>query len=41
MGTKPLSANDLSRGILEQLQEFICGLPKHNDVTALTLMRAN
>jgi serine phosphatase RsbU (regulator of sigma subunit) len=41
MGTKPSSANDLSRGILEQLQDFICGLPKHNDVTALTLMRAN
>ncbi len=41
MGTKPVSANDLSRGILEQLQDFICGLPKHNDVTALTLMRAN
>ena len=41
MGSKPLSANDLSRGILEQLQEFIRGLPKHNDVTALTLMRAN
>jgi sigma-B regulation protein RsbU (phosphoserine phosphatase) len=41
MGTKPLSATDLSRGILEQLQGFICGLPKHNDVTALTLMRVN
>jgi serine phosphatase RsbU (regulator of sigma subunit) len=41
MGTKPPSATDLSRGILEQLQGFICGLPKHNDVTALTLMRSN
>jgi serine phosphatase RsbU (regulator of sigma subunit) len=41
MGTKPLSATDLSRGILQHLQGFICGLPKHNDVTALTLMRAN
>jgi len=41
MNTKPSSATHLSRGILEQLQGFICGLPKHNDVTALTLMRAN
>lgn len=41
MGTKPSSATDLSREILEQLQGFIRGLPKHNDVTALTLMRAN
>ncbi len=41
MGTKPPSATDLSRGILEQLQSFLCSVPKHNDVTALTLMRAN
>jgi serine phosphatase RsbU (regulator of sigma subunit) len=41
MGTKPRSATDLSRDILEQLQNFIRGLPKHNDVTALTLVRAN
>jgi serine phosphatase RsbU (regulator of sigma subunit) len=41
MGTKPPSATDLSRGILEQLQSFICSVPKHNDVTALTLVRAN
>src|SRR5713226_4271899 len=41
MGTKPPSATDLSRGILQQLQSFICSVPKHNDVTALTLMRAN
>src|SRR6266404_332278 len=41
MGTKPLSATELSRGILEQLQSFICSVPKHNDVTALTLVRAN
>src|SRR6266446_7671154 len=39
MGTKPPSATDLSRGILEQLQSFICSVPKHNDVTALTLVR--
>ena len=41
METKPPSATDLSRGILEQLQSFICSVPKHNDVTALTLVRAN
>ncbi len=40
MGTKPNSATDLSRGILEQVQSFMCALPKHNDVTALTLLRA-
>src|SRR4030088_2778817 len=38
MGTKPSSATHLSRGILEQLQSFICSVPKHNDVTALTLV---
>jgi len=41
MGTKANSATDLSRGILEQVQSFMCALPKHNDVTALTLLRAN
>lgn len=41
MGTKPPSATDLSRGILEQLQNFVCSVPKHNDVMALTLMRAS
>jgi phosphoserine phosphatase RsbU/P len=41
MGTNPHSATDLSRGILEQLQSFICSVPKHNDVTALSLKRAN
>jgi serine phosphatase RsbU (regulator of sigma subunit) len=41
MGTKPQSATDLSRGILEQVQGFIRGIPKHNDVTALTLVRAS
>jgi serine phosphatase RsbU (regulator of sigma subunit) len=40
MGSKPNSATDLSRGILEQVQSFMCALPKHNDVTALTLLRA-
>ena len=41
MGTEPSSATDLSRGILEQLQSFICSVPKHNDVTALSLKRAS
>jgi sigma-B regulation protein RsbU (phosphoserine phosphatase) len=41
MGTEPSSATDLSRGILEQLQSFICSVPKHNDVTALSLRRAS
>jgi sigma-B regulation protein RsbU (phosphoserine phosphatase) len=41
MGTKPSSATNLSRGILEGLQGFVRGFPKHNDVTALSLRRAN
>jgi serine phosphatase RsbU (regulator of sigma subunit) len=41
MGSKPPSATDLSRGILEQVQDFMCAYPKHNDVTALILMRAS
>jgi len=41
MGSKPPSATDLSRSILEQVQGFVCAYPKHNDMTALTLMRAN
>jgi serine phosphatase RsbU (regulator of sigma subunit) len=40
MGSKPPSATHLSRGILEQVQSFVCAIPKHNDVTALTLVRA-
>jgi len=39
--SKPPSATDLSRGILEQVQSFMCAYPKHNDVTALSLRRAN
>jgi serine phosphatase RsbU (regulator of sigma subunit) len=35
------SASALSRGILEQVQAFMCKAPTHNDVTALTLVRAN
>src|SRR5262252_463224 len=41
MNTRPASASDLSRGILEQVQSFMCAYPKHNDVTALTLRRTN
>ena len=41
MKSKPPSATDLSRGILEQVQSFMCAYPKHNDVTALSLRRAN
>ena len=29
------------KATVEQLQSFICSVPKHNDVTALTLVRAN
>jgi len=32
-------AKDLSHGILQGVQDFMCRPPKHNDVTALTLTR--
>jgi phosphoserine phosphatase RsbU/P len=35
------SAKQLSQRILEEVQAFLHGPPKHNDVTALTLIRAN
>jgi sigma-B regulation protein RsbU (phosphoserine phosphatase) len=35
------SAKDLSEHILQQVQDFMCEIPKHNDVTALTLTRLN
>ena len=35
------SAKDLSQSILERVQDFMCRVPKHNDVTALTLTRGN
>jgi sigma-B regulation protein RsbU (phosphoserine phosphatase) len=41
IGSNHSSATALSRGILEQLQSFIRCVPKHNDVTALSLKRAN
>ena len=34
-----ISAKDLSQRILGQVQDFVCRIPKHNDVTALTLTR--
>ncbi len=41
MQAGPASAKDLSQRILEEVQSFMHTVPKHNDVTALTLMRAN
>jgi len=35
------SAKDLSHRILQQVQDFMHMVPKHNDVTALTLTRGN
>jgi serine phosphatase RsbU (regulator of sigma subunit) len=37
----PASARDLSHRILEEVQTFMHTAPRHNDVTALTLMRSN
>jgi serine phosphatase RsbU (regulator of sigma subunit) len=36
----PTSAKDLSQNILQRVQDFMRMVPKHNDVTALTLTRA-
>ncbi|MGA2965533.1 MAG: SpoIIE family protein phosphatase [Terriglobales bacterium] len=41
MQAGPASAKDLSRRILQRVQEFMRRGPKHNDVTALTLTRGN
>lgn len=35
------SAKDLSQNILQQVQDFMHMVPKHNDVTALTLTRGS
>ena len=40
MQAGPSSARDLSRNILQGVQDFMHMAPKHNDVTALTLTRA-
>lgn len=41
MNASPETASALSRTILETVQEFMCAVPTHNDVTALTLVRAS
>jgi serine phosphatase RsbU (regulator of sigma subunit) len=41
MQTGPASAKDLSQSILQRVQDFMHMAPKHNDVTALTLIRGN
>ena len=41
MQVGPPTAKDLSQRILEEVQSFMHTSPKHNDVTALTLMRGN
>src|SRR5271169_438418 len=41
MQAEPSSAKDLSRNILQRMQDFMHMAPKHNDVTALTLTRGN
>ena len=40
MQAGPATAKDLSQNILQRVQDFLSMAPKHNDVTALTLMRA-
>ena len=41
MQAGPASAKDLSRSILQRVQDFMHMAPNHNDVTALTLTRGN
>ena len=41
MQAGPSSAKDLSQNILQSVQEFMHMVPRHNDVTALTLTRGN
>lgn len=41
MQTGSSSAKDLSQNILQRVQDFMRMVPKHNDVTALTLTRGN
>jgi len=41
MQAGPSSAQDLSRSILQGVQDFMHMVPKHNDVTTLTLTRGN
>jgi serine phosphatase RsbU (regulator of sigma subunit) len=39
MGISTHSAKELSHSILARVQDFMCAVPRHNDVTALTLVR--
>jgi serine phosphatase RsbU (regulator of sigma subunit) len=39
MGISTHSAKELSHSILARVQDFMCSVPRHNDVTALTLVR--
>jgi serine phosphatase RsbU (regulator of sigma subunit) len=41
MKAGPASAQDLSRRILERVQDFVHMVPKHNDVTAMALTRGD
>jgi len=41
MQSGPASARDLSQRILQRVQDFMHMAPKHNDVTALTLIRGS
>jgi phosphoserine phosphatase RsbU/P len=41
MGMNTRSAKEFGVSILERVQDFVCAVPKHNDVTALTLTRGN
>ena len=41
MQARPATARDLSQSILQSVQDFMHMAPKHNDVTALTLIRAS
>jgi serine phosphatase RsbU (regulator of sigma subunit) len=41
MQAGPSSAKDLSQRILQRMQDFMRMAPRHNDVTALALTRAN
>jgi len=41
MQSRPSKARILSQSILQSVQEFVHMIPKHNDVTALTLTRGN
>jgi serine phosphatase RsbU (regulator of sigma subunit) len=37
--SQPASAKELCVSVLDQVQQFMCAAPTHNDVTALALTR--